>query len=225
MNTMARDGIPRSPVFNAVSAGLLVLSAVWILFIVGTPQNAMDMMVPWARTVNLLQALLGAACVALIWLRKAWAFYVYVGLIMFGVLVGLIMRLPVGYLAIGPGLLGLYLWGLHAGGADSMWRQLFGAPAGSRQRMAYGSAPAMPPSRMPVAAPPQPPSPQRAPVQAPPAPTPAASARPAAPPPPAPPAAALDPIEALKRLGALRDSGAITEAEFAAKKAELLQRL
>jgi hypothetical protein len=35
----------------------------------------------------------------------------------------------------------------------------------------------------------------------------------------------MDPLEALKRLGALRDSGALTEQEFAAKKAELLQRL
>lgn len=40
-----------------------------------------------------------------------------------------------------------------------------------------------------------------------------------------PPAAAPDPIELLRRLGELRDAGIVTDAEFAAKKAELLSRL
>jgi len=42
-----------------------------------------------------------------------------------------------------------------------------------------------------------------------------------APPPPAP-AAAPDPIERLKELGELRDSGVLTEEEFAAQKAKVL---
>lgn len=40
-----------------------------------------------------------------------------------------------------------------------------------------------------------------------------------------PPAAAADPIEQLKRLGELRDAGIVTDAEFEAKKAELLSRM
>ena len=32
-------------------------------------------------------ALIGAACVTLIWFRQGWAFYVYVGLVLLGVLV------------------------------------------------------------------------------------------------------------------------------------------
>jgi hypothetical protein len=43
----------------------------------------------------------------------------------------------------------------------------------------------------------------------------------AAPPAPAPPPAA-DPIEQLKELAGLRDSGVLTEEEFAAQKAKLL---
>ena len=45
---------------------------------------------------------------------------------------------------------------------------------------------------------------------------------PAAPPPPAPAAPAVDPIEQLTKLAALKDSGALTEAEFDAEKAKLL---
>jgi len=47
---------------------------------------------------------------------------------------------------------------------------------------------------------------------------------PAAPPPPPPPpaAAAPDPIGQLTQLAALRDSGALTEAEFETQKARLL---
>lgn len=40
-----------------------------------------------------------------------------------------------------------------------------------------------------------------------------------------PSAAAPDPIEQLKRLGELRDAGIVTDAEFEAKKAELLSRM
>lgn len=39
---------------------------------------------------------------------------------------------------------------------------------------------------------------------------------------PAPAAAAPDPVEQLTKLAALRDSGALTEAEFEAEKAKLL---
>lgn len=39
------------------------------------------------------------------------------------------------------------------------------------------------------------------------------------------PAATADPIDQLRRLGELRDAGIVTEAEFAAKKAEILARL
>jgi hypothetical protein len=42
---------------------------------------------------------------------------------------------------------------------------------------------------------------------------------------PAPTQAAPDPIEQLKRLGELRDAGVVTDAEFEAKKADLLSRL
>jgi hypothetical protein len=45
---------------------------------------------------------------------------------------------------------------------------------------------------------------------------------PQAPPPPAPAAAAPDPIEQLTQLAALKDSGALTEAEFETQKARLL---
>ena len=41
-------------------------------------------------------------------------------------------------------------------------------------------------------------------------------------PPPAPAAPAADPIAQLKELGELRDSGVLTEAEFAAQKAKIL---
>ena len=44
----------------------------------------------------------------------------------------------------------------------------------------------------------------------------------AAPPPQAPPPAAPDPIEQLTKLGALCDSGVLTEEEFAAQKAKIL---
>jgi hypothetical protein len=52
----------------------------------------------------------------------------------------------------------------------------------------------------------------------------AASPAPQAPPAPsAPPAApAADPVAQLERLGALRDSGVLTEAEFQAQKAKIL---
>jgi hypothetical protein len=43
-----------------------------------------------------------------------------------------------------------------------------------------------------------------------------------APPPPPAPAPAADPIEQLTKLGALRDSGVLTEEEFEAQKAKLL---
>jgi len=42
---------------------------------------------------------------------------------------------------------------------------------------------------------------------------------------PQPPTGAADPFAALEKLGALRDRGVLTEAEFAAKKAEILSRL
>ena len=51
---------------------------------------------------------------------------------------------------------------------------------------------------------------------------PAPEAPPPPPPPPAPAAAAPDPIEQLTQLAALKDSGALTEAEFETQKARLL---
>jgi Short C-terminal domain len=49
------------------------------------------------------------------------------------------------------------------------------------------------------------------------------AAAPQAPPPPPPPAAAApDPIEQLTQLAALKDSGALTEAEFETQKARIL---
>ena len=216
MTTAARAEMPRSPVFNAVTAGLLLVSVLWVMLTIATPESPVDMMVPWLRTANLAQALLGAACVALIWNRKGWAFYVWVGLVMLGVLIGLLLHYAIPFLLIGPGLLVIYLWALHDGGVHSMWRQMFGAPGMPGRGMAYGPGPAMPPPLPGAARPPMPPAPPRA--SAPPPPT-------APMPPVAPQAAALDPLEALKRLGTLRDSGALTEAEFAAKKAEILKRL
>lgn len=41
----------------------------------------------------------------------------------------------------------------------------------------------------------------------------------------APPAPAVDPLDQLRKLAELRDAGVLTEQEFAAKKAELMQRL
>lgn len=203
MNSPASEALARSPVFNAVSAGLLMLSVAGFLLVISSPPGAQDMMVPWLRPVGMMQAMIGAACVVLIWFRQGWAFYLYVGLILFGVLLSLVLRQPWPYLLIGPGLLLLYLWGLHAGGATSMWRQMFGGAGLPGRGLAYGSAPAMPPS-LPASAAPPPAMPP--------------AVRPA-------PAAGLDPLAALKRLGALRDSGAISEQEFAAKKAELLKRI
>jgi Short C-terminal domain len=49
-----------------------------------------------------------------------------------------------------------------------------------------------------------------------------AAEAPAAEPPPAPAAASPDPIAQLTQLAALKDSGALTEAEFEAEKAKLL---
>ncbi|TDD54653.1 hypothetical protein E1286_05195 [Nonomuraea terrae] len=47
-----------------------------------------------------------------------------------------------------------------------------------------------------------------------------------APTPPPPPAApSEDPLETLRRLGELRDMGVVTEAEFEAKKAQILRRI
>ncbi len=43
--------------------------------------------------------------------------------------------------------------------------------------------------------------------------------------PQSPPPVSSDPIEQLRKLGELRDAGVVTDAEFAAKKAELLARL
>ena len=121
MTSVTRDSIPRSPIFNAVSAGLLLLSVGWMLLILSTPQGPQEMMVPWARPVSLMQAVLGAACVTLVWNRQGWAFYVYVGVIMLGVLVGLTLRYPLPLLLIGPVLLVLYLWALHSG-ALAVWQ-------------------------------------------------------------------------------------------------------
>jgi hypothetical protein len=45
---------------------------------------------------------------------------------------------------------------------------------------------------------------------------------PEAPPPPPPPAAAPDPVAQLTQLAALKDSGALTEAEFETEKARIL---
>ncbi len=45
---------------------------------------------------------------------------------------------------------------------------------------------------------------------------------PEAPPPPPPPAAAPDPVAQLTQLAALKDSGALTEAEFETQKARIL---
>jgi hypothetical protein len=213
MSMPAREALPRPPVFNAVSAGLMLLSIAWVLLIVATPQGPVDMMVPWLRSVSLMQALIGAACVALIWFRQGWAFYVYVGLILLGVLLGLVLHYAIPLLFVGPVLLALYLWALHAGGTGSMWRQMFGGARAAGPGLAYGAAPAMPPP-LPTFAAPLPPNQNPVPPRAGAAMAPAA-ARPAG----------LDPLEALKRLGALRDSGAITDTEFAAKKAELLKRL
>jgi hypothetical protein len=64
----------------------------------------------------------------------------------------------------------------------------------------YGYAPPPPPQYAPP--PPPPPPVQQA--------------------PPPPPAPAVDPIEQLTKLGQLRDSGVLTEAEFAAQKAKIL---
>ena len=114
MSSPAREALPRPPVFNAVSAGLLLLSAAWVLLIVATPPGPTDMMVPWLRSVSLMQALIGAACVTLIWFRQGWAFYVYVGLVLLGVLLGLVLRYAIPLLLVGPVLLALYLWALHA---------------------------------------------------------------------------------------------------------------
>jgi hypothetical protein len=50
----------------------------------------------------------------------------------------------------------------------------------------------------------------------------AAAEAPAAAPAPEPAAAAPDPIEQLTQLAALKDSGALTEAEFEAQKAKIL---
>jgi Short C-terminal domain len=47
----------------------------------------------------------------------------------------------------------------------------------------------------------------------------------AAPPPPSEDRGASDPLDDLKRLGRLRDTGVLTEAEFAAEKARLLERI
>jgi Short C-terminal domain len=198
MNMPFSQAMPRSPVFNAVSAGLLLLSVVGLLLTLATPPGPQDMMIPWLRPVGLMQASIGAACVVLIWFRQGWAFYVYVGLVLLGVLLGLVLRYAFPLLLVGPALLAIYLWALHAGGTASMWRQMFGGASASGAGLAYGSAPAMPPP-LPAFAPP--------------------------PPLPVARTTGLDPLEALKRLGALRDSGAITESEFAAKKAELLKRL
>lgn len=215
MTTLARAEMQRSPIFNAVSAGLLLVSIMWMLLILSTPQGPQEMFIPWVRPVSLMQAVLGAVCVALVWFRHGWAFYVYVGVIMLGLLVGLMVRYSLPVLMIGPVLLGLYLWALHAGGMNSMWIQLFGRSGAPGGGMAYGAAPAMPPQPPTVAVPPPPPfRPSASAVGAPPA---APSS--------APLSAGVDPLEALTRLGALRDSGAITDAEFVAKKTELLQRL
>ena len=210
MSSPAREALPRPPVFNAVSAGLLLLSVAWVLLIVATPPGPTDMMVPWLRSVSLMQALIGAACVTLIWFRQGWAFYVYVGLMLLGVLLGLVLRYALPLLLVGPVLLALYLWALHAGGTGSMWRQMFGGARAAGPGVAYGAAPAMPPPLPTFAAP------CHRHRQSDTAPPPRTGRG---------PAAGLDPLEALKRLGALRDSGAITETEFAAKKAELLKRL
>jgi len=50
----------------------------------------------------------------------------------------------------------------------------------------------------------------------------ASDARPRKPP---PPGAAPPPVESIRQLGELRDAGLITEEEFQAKKAELLDRI
>jgi hypothetical protein len=51
-------------------------------------------------------------------------------------------------------------------------------------------------------------------------------AAPAEPPPPPPPAApAVDPIQQLKDLAALKEQGILTEQEFAAQKAQILGRV
>ena len=205
MSAVPGNDMPRTPAFNAVSAGLLLLGLLLTGLILATPQTPQDMMVPWVRPVLLLQYLVGSACVVLVWFRQGWAFYIYVGVLLAGVLLALIIGLPWPLLLVTPVLLVLYLWALHSGGPYSMWRQMFGSTVQPRRSMVHATPAAMPPSLPPGA--------QKAAQVAP------AVAK------PAPAVEPTDPLQALQRLGELRDRGVITAEEFAAKKSELLKRL
>lgn len=205
--TIPLADIPRQPVFKAVTVGLLVLYVIGLVIALVTQPGPQDMMVPWLRPVGMMQLLLSAACLILVWFRQGWAFYITCGLVLFDILLGLSLGRPWPLLLVSPVLFGLYLWALHVGGTHSMWRQMFGAAAQAGPGVAYGFQPARPPQANRPAS-----------VSAPPP-------APLAPPPSIVAHSSMDAAEKLKRLGALRDAGVITPQEFDTKKADLLRFL
>jgi hypothetical protein len=172
------------------------------------------MMVPWARTANMLICAVTASAMMMIWYRKSWGVYLLLTAQVCGLLVGAITGTHWILLLVGLALVLAYYSTLFAGGAYSIWRQMFGGVGQLRRGTPYGMQPAPPPMPPRAAAAPRPAAPVAAPAVAP-AVTPAASKVPPR----------TDALETITKLATLRDAGLITPQEFDAKKAELLKQI
>jgi hypothetical protein len=194
---------PRQSAFNA--AVFIWMGFIAVFFFIGLltfPQqmyNASLFGLTWYPIYTVLNSVIAFFALALIWVRQKWAYYLLSAQIALGSLLAISLPMSKEQALIGPIFLAALTWAMHVGGSASMWHQMFG---GSLLPM-FGRGftpppPAMPPNknaRRPVAA--------------------AASASTPAP----------DPMEQLRQLAALRDSGAITAQEFDAKKTEVLKRV
>ena len=201
--------LPRPPLFKAIVLGLIAFSLLGTIVTTMSRATTPYMGPSWMPALEWLFA--GGANVGLVslWFRRGWAFYLLCGLALIKVafIFAIAGMAGIPIILIEAVCLALLVFGLHSGGAGSMWRQMFGSGASFNAGSgAYGFSPALPPQmHVPPAA--------AAPLPVPPAPAPPVAA------------ASVDAFEQIKRLAALRDAGVLTTAEFDAKKIEMLRRL
>lgn len=197
MNTAVEPAnAPRPPAFKLATIVLVIINLFGIVLGLISPQTAQDMMVPWLRSFNMIACGVTASGLLMMWFRRGSGLYLMLGAQMLAAVVALMTGTHWIVLLIGLGVLVLYVFTLHVGGAYSMWRQMFGG-VGLLRRNALPAVPNRP-------APPRPSAP--------------ASAG-------APAGATGSAVERLRQLASLRDAGAITAAEFEAKKTELLKQI
>ncbi len=193
---------PRQSAFNA--AIFIWMGFIAVFFFIGLmtfPQqwyNASLVGLTWYPIYTLLNSIIAFVALFLIWARQKWAFYVLCAQIALGSLFALSLPMSKEQALIGPLFLAALTWAMHVGGTTSMWQQMFGKSLLPMFGRGFTPPPAMPPNKG---------------VRRPPL-TPATDA-PAAP----------DPLDQLRQLAALRDSGAISTQDFASKKTDILKRV